>query len=137
MATLLLWRHFHAPKHDAKLNKPWLDVWHVSFIYLGLGQWMQPYSLDLLKVWLRETSWESNTHRSFCTCILKLNVIQSSETNHHSGKSPHCWLDLIAITPWAHVSYPSCRLFFFKMADANIYIPLLADSDRYDSTMYP
>ncbi len=29
------------------------------------------------------------------------------------------------------------RLFFFQMADANIYIPLLADSDRYDNTMYP
>ncbi len=26
--SLLLWRQFHAPKHDAERNKLWLVVWH-------------------------------------------------------------------------------------------------------------
>ncbi len=38
---LLLWRHFHEPKHDAERNELWLVVRHVSHTasWAGLGQW--------------------------------------------------------------------------------------------------
>ncbi len=66
-------------------------------------------------------------------CILKLNAaIQNSESNHHAGKSllqewPQCWLDLITIIPWAHVSYSSYQqgissYLFQKSSDADVYI---------------
>ncbi len=38
--TLLLWRHFHAPKRDAEWNELWLVVWHVgqTASWADLGQ---------------------------------------------------------------------------------------------------
>ncbi len=42
--SLLLWRHFHAPKRDAERNELRLVVWHVSQTasWAGLGQWLRP-----------------------------------------------------------------------------------------------
>ncbi len=45
---LLLWRHFHAPKHDAEWNELWLVVWHVG----QTASWKLPWILNLqLSVW--------------------------------------------------------------------------------------
>ncbi len=51
---LLLWRHFHAPKHDAAQNETWLVALPVSHVasWAGLGHSKRPKLPDLqLSVW--------------------------------------------------------------------------------------
>ncbi len=54
LSRVLLWRHFHAPKHDAAQNEAWLVTLPVSHMasWAGLGHSKRPKFPDLLpSVW--------------------------------------------------------------------------------------
>ncbi len=58
--SLLLWRHFHAPKHDAAQNETWLVALPVSLMasWAGLGHSKRPKFPDV-----QQSAWRSGYAR--------------------------------------------------------------------------
>ncbi len=88
--TLLLWRHFHAPKRDAnEWNELWLVVWHVgqTASWAGLGQWKLPYIPDLqLSVWRsgytrQGKPWHNVMFNAFHVVDKEFNIFNMAQNN--------------------------------------------------------